>query len=202
MIEGLGELLAWNGAGLLSAGLTVMMFGLAVVLVVQAVINGIGPVPTSRAVRVRIRPLLPDSIGGDILELGAGWGGVAMCLARMYRNNKVVAIENSWPVWLFCWIRARLLGPDNLTVVRADLYDVRLDKAGLVYCYLFPDAMRKLRTNLTQAPPGSLLLSHTFSVPGMQPVQEVTASDLWRSPLYLYRLGAVDGSADASGGAV
>lgn len=190
----------WLAHGIhpLWAGLVIIAALAALLLAIQAVVNGIGPVPTSQAVRSCLRPLLPGRVKGDIFELGAGWGGVAFYLAAVYSNNRVIAVENSWCAWLFCWIRAKLWGPDNLVVVRADIYDMPLDGAGLVYCYLFPGGMRKLGPRLQQAPTGSLLISHTFSVPGMQPVQQVTAADLWRSPLYLYRLAGAAAEPSAS----
>ncbi|WP_281647313.1 hypothetical protein [Parendozoicomonas sp. Alg238-R29] len=149
--------------------------------------NGIGPVPTNRLVKRRLFGFIPDKVSGDIFELGAGWGGVSLELARHYPAQKVIAVENSLPVWLFCWLRARISGLNNLEIRFGDIYQTNLKNAGMVYCYLYPKAMIKLAPQLQVLPAGCVLISNTFSAPGMEPESCMQATDLWKSQIYCYR---------------
>ena len=76
---------------------------LGVVLAVIAVtlaytlITGISPVPTTPRVARAMLALLPDDVGGTIYELGAGWGTLALALARRYpRAQASGGFERRW----------------------------------------------------------------------------------------------------------
>lgn len=161
------------------------------VIAIYTLKNGIGPVPTNRRVKKRVISSLPKSVNGEVLELGAGWGGVSLALAKAYPANKVIAVENALPVWLFCWLRVqlwKLLGrANNLEVRLGDINGTHLGKAGLIYCYLYPGAMERLSSRLQELSPGCVVMSNTFSVPDWEPERCVQASDFWKSQIYCYR---------------
>ena len=131
--------------------------------------------------------LLPDQVKGDIIELGAGWGGITLALARHYPQHTVIAIENCPPVWLFCWLRVKLSRLENIRVQFGDLYTANISEAGLVYCYLYPEAMGKIFEKFCQLQPHCVFISNTFSLPGIEAAGISRAGDLWRSRVYLYR---------------
>ena len=158
-----------------------------IVIALYTLKNGIGPTPSSWKVVRHLEAVLPEAFEGSITELGAGWGGVAVYLARKYPEKRVVAIENCPPVWLFCWLRAIFLRQSNLTVKFGDIYQEDLSE-GLIYCYLYPGAMKKLLPQLQLLQPGSIVISHTFSLPGYTPEISSQARDIWRSTVYRYRL--------------
>ena len=154
--------------------------------------NGIGPVPSNGYVKKQLLAALPGSVPGDILELGAGWGGISLALAKAYPDNKVIAVENSLPVWLFCWLRGRVWRISgkltNLEVRLGNIHHTGLRGAGLIYCYLHPAAMEQLSSRLQDLSPGCVLVSNTFSVPGLAPQKRLQAADLWKSQIFCYRL--------------
>ena len=163
--------------------ITVMV---ATVIVVYTLLNGIGPVPTNRRVLSCIDHCLPERVPGDVLELGAGWGGVALHLAKKYPDNRVVAVENCPPVWLFCWLRAKCSRQSNLTVQYGNIYKQNVNNAGLVYCYLYPQAMERMAPILHHIQPGGLIISQAFHLPGWRAHATHQAADLWHSPVYCY----------------
>ncbi|MCL6268609.1 class I SAM-dependent methyltransferase [Sansalvadorimonas sp. 2012CJ34-2] len=165
-----------------------MAFLMASAIVAYTIINGIGPTPTNGRVIRQLDKILPEKADGDVMDLGAGWGRVAIYLARRYLDNRVLAIENCPPVWLVCWIRAKLSGNTNLTVKLGNIYKESLEDAGLVYCYLYPGAMKKLAPQLRFMPPRSVIISNTFSLPDYEVDKTCQAKDVWKSPLYRYRL--------------
>ena len=168
--------------------LVLPLFLIVATIVTYTLANGIGPTPTNRRVNEQLREVLPGSVEGRILELGAGWGGIAIMLARQYPGNQIIAVENCPPVWLACWLRAKVAGTSNLQVKMGNIYQEDLEKVALIYCYLFPGAMKKLLTRLQFMQPGGIVISNTFSLPGVEPERVSLANDVWRSRLYFYRL--------------
>ena len=177
---------------MIDALLIVVVLVTAVLIVTTSMKNGIGPVPTNRWVKERVISGLPESISGDVFDLGAGWGGVSLSLAKAYPTNKIIAVENALPVWMFCWLRVKVwekLGEvNNLEVRLGDINSTDLCNAGLVYCYLYPGAMKKLSSRLQELSPGCVVISNTFSIPGFEPDSRVQASDIWKSQIYCYRI--------------
>lgn len=162
-------------------------------ILVTSLKNGIGPVPTSAKVRRKALTLMPEQIEGNIVELGAGWGGMTLALAKKYPHHQIIAMENCVPAWCICRLRIKLFGNQNIEVRLADIYQTNFDSVGLIYCYLCQNAMRQLEKQLTTAPlrPNNsniILISNTFSLPSHKAEQAVRADDLWQSTIYRYRL--------------
>lgn len=59
--------------------------------------------------------------GQDILELGCGWGSLALYAAERYRGSRITAVSNSRTQRLFIEERCRERGIENLRVVTADM---------------------------------------------------------------------------------
>jgi hypothetical protein len=73
---------------------------------------------------------------------------------------------------------------------RADLHHVPLTDAGAVVCYLQGGTMKKLGAKLAaELSPGTAVVAITFAIPGWIPAALVRAEDMYRSPVYVYRIG-------------
>ncbi|MDP6773324.1 MAG: hypothetical protein QGI63_03550 [Rhodospirillales bacterium] len=160
-------------------------------ILVYTLRTGITPMPTSRRVKAAMIELVPDGFEGTIVELGSGWGTLAMAFARRYPGCQVLAYELSPLPWLFSRLWCAVAPLANLRVHRADFHEARLHGAGLVVCYLHPGAMERLRPKLeAELTPGALVLSNTFAMPRWRPVAVAEAEDFYRSKVYLYRIAA------------
>jgi precorrin-6B methylase 2 len=167
-----------------------LSLGLAAIVLVLAgtVWTGVPPMPTSPAVRACMFAVLGDREPRCIHELGAGWGGLAVALARRFPHARVVATEISPLPWAVCRLRRALFGPANLEVRFGDAITADLAAADLAVCFLCPPAMAKLAPRLeTGLKPGALVLSNAFALPGWTPVKEARVDDLHRSAVYLYQ---------------
>ncbi len=143
---------------------------------------GIGPVPTTKAVRTALADCLPGEVNGDIIELGCGWGQLLPLLQRRFPNHNLLAYERSPLPALFSGLTR------GVAVKREDFFTGDFSRAGLVVCYLFPGAMERIEQEiLPQLPDGCWIVTHTFRLPGRQPQQVVTASDLYQTPIYRYQ---------------
>jgi len=156
--------------------------------------SGSPPTPTSPSVRRAMMELLPNRLPGDdggiIVEMGSGWGGLAIVLARRYPQHPVIAYEVSVLPWLVSRARLLIRPQANLRFRKADFMLADMSGAQLAICYLMPATMARLAAKLSgEMPTGALVLSNTFTVPGWQVLDQKTASDLYKSPVYLYEIG-------------
>lgn len=160
-------------------------------IAVFAVVLQSPPAPTSPKVRAAVLSAMPDDFpDGPIYELGSGWGGLAWALAARYPDRQVVGIELSPLPWLFARLRLMLKPAANLSFRRANLHRVPLTGAGAVVCYLQGGTMARLGAKLAAGlAPDSLVVAITFAVPGWIPAALIRADDMYKSPIYLYRIG-------------
>lgn len=164
----------------------VALAGLAIIG--QSLRVGISPMPTSARVREVVLAQVPSGLLGEAHELGAGWGGLALALARKCPQATVFAWEISVVPFAVLWLRARVSGVRNLQPKWGDFMQADLRGAQLVVCYLFTRGMQQLAPKLSaELPEGALILSHTFALRGWQPEAETRVDDVYRTPVYRYR---------------
>ena len=150
---------------------------------------GVPPMPTLSSTRLLMMELLPQNIDGAIYDLGSGWGSLVLSLAGRYPKNHVTGFELSPVPWLASKLRGAFSQQSSVMLRREDFFQADLSDAGLIVCYLHPEAMTKLKTKLeAELKPGTLVLCHYFSVPGWQPLKNITVKDAHRSPIYLYKI--------------
>ncbi len=149
--------------------------------------TGISPMPSNLKQRAAILDAAAGTTG-KIYELGAGWGGIAFALADRCPASQVTAYELSWFPYLTMRLRQRLRPRANLEIKRADFLKADLADGHVFVCYLFRAGMVALKKKLEREAPGAKLITHTFAVHGWTPEAEGRIDDLYRSPIYAYRI--------------
>ena len=150
--------------------------------------TGISPMPSSRTALACLQGLLPETCTGTVLELGSGWGGLALALAQRYPRAQVVGYELSLLPYLYSRLASRRAGCRNLQLERADFFAAAMGEADIVVCYLHHEAMSRLAPLLAEKlAPGALVVSNTFQLPGWTPEATVQLTDMYRNRLYRYR---------------
>ena len=134
-----------------------------------------------------------------MVDLGCGDGRVLRAACRRYGVRAVGYEVNpmAFLVARFLSYREKRIEVKLKNFWREDLGDARI-----VFCYLFPDVMKKLARKLEkELRPGARVVSCNFPVPGWQPTQ-ILHPDAERhsDPIYVYMcpvLGATgrDGAA-------
>lgn len=151
---------------------------------------GITPTPTGPKVKKALLELLPTSLHGNIMELGSGWGTLAFALAQQAPMCHVWAYEISPIPYFVSLCLQKWKRVPHLHFIRQDFFQVSLQDASLIICYLYPGAMQRLKVKFEQElAPGTYVLSHTFAVPGWTPLHCIKADDLYQTPIYLYQIG-------------
>lgn len=168
---------------------------LGVVLIVGASIlwstlrTGMPPMPSLGRSRRAMVSLLEEAPAGDIVDMGSGWGTLALAFARRFPDNRVIGYEISFFPWLFSVCMARILGFRNLHFYRLDFCNAELMGASVLVCYLMPSGMELVRERL-EMDPGKveMVISHYFAFRGWAVDDVVELPDLYRTPVYRYRL--------------
>lgn len=166
---------------------------------------GISPMPSSKKARLAMFALLDEALAitddqlnnGPILELGSGWGSLLIPLSKKYPQRTIVGYELSVIPWLVSLLLIKILKLNNVSVHRQNFQKVNFKKAGVILCYLYPGAMDKIDEALIKNKPmtgqgesqnSRYLISNNFSLPSHEPIKVTELNDLYKSPVYLYKI--------------
>ena len=149
---------------------------------------GVVPAPTLPQMARLLMAECPAQVSGDILELGCGWGGLALKLARKYPQNRVIGYEMSLVPYWFSLLRSKYFSPGkNIEIIRKNFYDTSFSNTGLVMCYLSNPHMTKLEEKfLQELPKGALVISSTFHCPHWKPVRIQDVRRLYDAQIFVY----------------
>lgn len=149
-----------------------------------------GEVPlflSSQAAADALLALLPQRPGLQVIDLGAGTGGLLRRLAQARPDAHFTGIEHAPLPWLIAHLNAR--GLSNLVVRRADLWRQPLDGTDVAYVFLSPRVIERLwQKARAEMRPGTLLVSSSFPVPDVVPERVVEVTDRRGTRLYCYRM--------------
>lgn len=150
---------------------------------------GISPTPSSRKARDAIIRLMADTGTGPVYDLGSGWGGLAIRLAKDHPDRKIVGYEVSFVPWLVSVFFKNILRLGNLEIYRKNFLLADLSGAAVLVCFLHTDGMREIAKKLTAEEGSSgFLISNYFALPSCQPETSIQINDFYNSPMYRYRL--------------
>jgi hypothetical protein len=142
---------------------------------------------SNRAAADELAKLLPATPGVRACDLGAGLGGPTLAIARRRPDALVDGVEASPLPWLICRLRA--LGRRNARMRFGNLFVHDLATYDLVYVFLSPEPMPRLWDKArAEMRPGSLLVSNTFVVPGVEPERTIVLPGRSDARLLVYRL--------------
>lgn len=162
-------------------------------IVYYSLCYGISPMPSSRKAVESILSELPTHLTGHIVDLGAGWGTLTIAVACRHPNCQIDSYEVSFIPWIVMSVRIWLRQLKNVRVVHEDFFTNPLDEASVVICYLYPGAMKKLKSKFEkELRMGTLIISNTFAIPGWKPQRVYILEDLYRTPIYVYRIEKKD----------
>ena len=150
---------------------------------------GISPMPSSGKARDAIFKMMDDAPAGSVYDLGSGWGGLVIPLAKKYPDREIVGYEVSFVPWLVSVCFKTLFRLDNLEVRRKNFLQADLSGADVLVCYLHTDGMRELAQKLAaERDSGGVLISNNFALPTCRPETAMQINDFYKSPVYRYRL--------------
>ena len=172
--------------------LTGLLFGLKMTYVlctalVVPVTQGALYVSTSRSKIASFIEAVPMEPGQVLVDLGCGDGRV---LRKARKSYGVRAI--GYEVNILAYLKAQVLsiGCRDVEIKYKNFWSADLSEADVVFCYLYPDVMRRLARKLkTDLRPGTLIVSANFDIPGFELDRLLhSAGSAHRDPLYVYQV--------------
>lgn len=165
-------------------------------LVVIAALNEIyqqkmkvSPMPTAASTRHAMIAKIDQTEPELIVELGSGWGGIAMEAAYKYPQAKIIGFECS-PIPLLAARIRKLFNPrlKNLTFLRRDFFKFDMHDADVVLCYLSNPHMAQLETKLDkELQNGAEIISSTFYMPHWKTKNVSTVGGMYDTKIYQYQ---------------
>lgn len=144
---------------------------------------------SNRAAVDELARLLPATPGVRACDLGAGLGGPTIGLARRRPDARVTGVEAALLPWLVCRLRAALAG--NARIRFGDIFAHDLAEYDLVYAFLSPEPMPRMWERVrTAMRPGTLFVSNTFAVPGVEAERTIVLPGRSDARLLVYRVPA------------
>ena len=135
-----------------------------------------------------VASLLPKDSGFSFVDLGSGCGGLLQQLNKIRPDGTYHGIEAAPLPFILSKCRS-LFGVSDWRVSWGDFWQMDLSQHDVVYAYLSPVPMallwRKVRKEMR---PGSILISNSFVVPGIEPEITLKLGDFGGSTLYLWRI--------------
>jgi len=135
-------------------------------------------VPTGKKTVQSMLELANVSAEDVVFDLGSGDGRIIFSAAS--RGAKAVGIDINpfWIIW--CRVRSLLYGfQDSVKFVYGNFFDHDLSEASVVTMYLLQETNERIQNKLaSELEIGARVVSHVFTFPGWNPVQEDKKTDI------------------------
>jgi hypothetical protein len=151
-------------------------------------------VPTEDSMVERMLAMANVSATDIVYDLGAGDGKIPIAAAKRF-GAKAVGIEYDAPLARHaeCLVEAEGVG-DLVDIVQGDIFETDFSEATVVTLYLLPELNLRLRPTLLEMPPGTRVVSYSFTMREWQ-ADEFIHSDDGSGSAYLWIVPArVDGA--------
>ena len=134
-----------------------------------------------------LEKLLANRPSFRFIDLGSGVGTTLHPLSRRFPDSHFVGVENAPIPWLAGRWRCR--AQPNLAWRWGSFWASELNNFDVVYAFLSPAPMAELWEKAkAEMPAGSLFISNSFPVPGIQPTQTIEIDSSAQRTLYCYSL--------------
>jgi len=154
-------------------------------IVITSLKVGISPMPSNKKVSKEIVNLLEKDSNNTIIELGSGFGNLAIFLASSFPNKQIIAYEISFFPYLISKLLTKVLKIKNLKIYRKNFLKEDIKNATLV-CYLFPEGMQKLEDKLFDDSINTQIISSTFAFRHIKERKVIQTQDILKTPIYVY----------------
>lgn len=151
--------------------LMIIIAAAAYYLLIQAVF-GVPFVPSSaRKFKLLVKDIGLEPDGKRFIDIGSGDGRIAFAAASL--GFDAVGIDTN-PFLVMYSNAAKLVTKSSPKFIRGNMLKHDLSEYNVVYAYLLPKALNLIHKQMSeQAQPGTILISRTFTIDGVEPHQQI-----------------------------
>lgn len=150
---------------------------------------------TNRQTTGALLSLMQQHGAKRFIDLGSGLGGVVRALDG--EDRQASGVESAPMVWFVSVVLSKIERRGQ--ILRQDIWSADISDADIVYAFLSPEPMLQLFDKARrEMKPGSLLVSNSFAVPGVDATEIWELADLRKTRLYLYEMNQPDLASDAA----
>ena len=143
---------------------------------------------TSQQATCAVAGLLPPGPIA-VLDVGCGIGSFLTAFARQRRDARLTGIESAPAPFALARLRTRK--HPATTIIRSDFFAQPWAGYDLVYAFLSPAPMPEIWEKARrEMKPGSLLVSNSFGIPGIEPDCVIEVADWRRTRLLVFKISA------------
>lgn len=172
----------------------VVFFGLAIPIIIGIYglfcifvdFKGAPYVPTSSALVYEILAEAKLKPNQFFIELGSGDGRVTRTAVKLYKV-KGLGVDLHIPLILYSRFLVNLQGLRDTDFRIQNFFATNLIKADVVFMFLLPATVEKLKTKLEKECKGKLVISHGFQIKGFEKYL-VKKQERKLFPTYFYRI--------------
>ena len=148
---------------------------------------------TNRLTTGALLSLMQQRGAKRFVDLGSGLGGVVRALDGGGRQAR--GVESAPMVWFVSFVLSKIQGRGQ--ILRQDIWSTDISDDDIVYAFLSPEPMPQLYEKAgREMKPGSLLVSNSFAVPGVDATEIWELADRRKTRLYLYEMNQPDSASD------
>lgn len=141
------------------------------------------PVPCDKITRAAMAKDLEQTLSGEknkvIMDLGSGWGGLLIFLARKFPQHSFIGIEKNFCPFHVSRLRARKIA--NLTFYKEDFFKRDISDADVVLLFLIGHIMpRVTKKCLSEMKKGSFVYTNRFQLTDVKPLRKIFCGNTFR----------------------
>ena len=132
-------------------------------------------VPTPDALVEKMLDMAKVTPRDVVIDLGSGDGRTVIAAAK--RGATAIGVEYNPDMVVLSQANVKSAGvTDHATIVRGDIFEYDFSKAIVLTMFLLPTINMKLRPKILDMPPGTRIVSNSFTMDDWKPDQTETAS--------------------------
>lgn len=132
--------------------------------------------------------LMPAEKNFYFLDLGSGTGSVLHYLDQRFPFGMFHGVETAPVPYAVSWLRSKI-GKAQFQVMYKNMWQVDLSRYDVVYAFLSPQPMPELWQKVQhEMQPGSLFISNSFAVPGVEPDEVIELGAGRATALFIWRI--------------
>ena len=171
------------------AWLWFLLFTLTILVFRNSTRGGVPLYLSNATTWAALAELLPQTEGAKFTDLGGGVGGTALYLAQHRPDAQFISMESAPIPAAISRLRKTFSGLENVEMRYGDLWGMDISECDLVYAFLSPVPMERLYNKVkAEMNPGSVFVSNSFEVSGVEADEVIELGDGRKTKLHLWRL--------------